>query len=179
MKEHDVYPSQWLSAGDIPEGGLVVTVRGVSLAEIGRDKESKPVLSFEELDKPLILNKTNWRNMSVLTKEDDSDNWASHKVELYATRVQFGGDEVDAVRIRQPKSKPAAAKPTDPKAIWGEFYRSLSLDEAEKTKTILGGSPSAWMTKAGKDVNACIAFVKQALNAGMEPASPPDDIPFD
>jgi hypothetical protein len=37
------------------------------------------------------------------------------------------------------------------------------------------------MYKAGKDINACIAFVKTAFKMGAAPvdAPPPDDIPFE
>lgn len=108
MKLHDVYPSQWLAASDV-EASLTVTVKGLTFAEVGRDKEQKPVLWFEEVEKGLILNKTNWNNMVLITKEDDSDDWVGHQVQLYSTKVQFGGEEVDAVRIRMVKN---AAKPS-------------------------------------------------------------------
>jgi len=171
MKEHDVYPSQWLSATDIPEGGLVVTVRGVSLAEVGRDKDSKPVLSFEELDKGLILNKTNWRNMVLLTGEADSDNWPGATVELYATRVQFGGDEVDAVRIRKPKSKPAGTAPAKPTISNGEtekwvaFVSSLTPEQRKAVAEALGGlTPRAWLTESKATVDQLIEHVRRELN---------------
>ena len=98
MKIHDVYPSQWLAAADV-EDCLTVTVKGLTFAEVGRDKEQKPVLWFEEVEKGLILNKTNWNNMVLITKEADSDDWVGHQVQLYSTKVQFGSDEVDAVKI--------------------------------------------------------------------------------
>lgn len=184
MKEHDVYPSQWLVASDFPEGGQIVTVSGVSLAEVGREKESKPVLSFQELDKGLILNKTNWRNMVNITKSDESDEWTGVKVELYGTKVQFGGEEVDAVRIRAPRIKPASAAPAPTgadavKAKWAEFYRTLKPDQAAKVTAILSGSPSAWLSKTGKSIEACIGFVKAALEMPLESDEPKDEIPFD
>ena len=106
MREHEALPSQWLTAADVPESGTVVTIAGVSLADVGRNKETKPILNTREFDKGVVLNKTNWRNLVNITKEEDSDGWFGKQVELYATKVEFQGEAVDAIRIRQVRTQP-------------------------------------------------------------------------
>lgn len=99
MKTSEAFPSKWMAAGDV-EPKLDVTIRGLTQEEVGRDKEIKAVLWFEEHEKGLILNKTNWVNLCKLCDSDDSDHWHGKRVQLYSTLVQFGGEEVSAVRVR-------------------------------------------------------------------------------
>jgi hypothetical protein len=109
--------------------------------------------------------------------------WIGNKVRLYSTKTRNPqGATVPCVRIMPATNGTAAGGPfiEGPKATWAKFY--LTLDDTQKANTnaILGGSPSQWMTKAGKDINACIAFVKAAFKIGAEPVAeaPKDDIPF-
>ena len=117
MKIHDAFPSRWLTAADV-EPSLDVTVRGVTVEEIGKDRETKPVVWFDETDKGLVCNKTNFVNLAKICGGDESDEWTGRTVQLYSTQVQFGGEEVAAVRVRQirapvamPTQRPAAAAP--------------------------------------------------------------------
>ena len=144
MKIHDVYPSQWLAAADV-EDCLTVTVKGLTFAEVGRDKEQKPVLWFEEVEKGLILNKTNWNNMVLITKEADSDDWVGHQVQLYSTKVQFGSDEVDAVRIRMVKNVRRPVQPDSASQPAGQTGRPAggAGTDSQKSAAPNGGNPGA------------------------------------
>jgi hypothetical protein len=67
MNLNDAYPSKYLKASDLPEeGSMAVTIEAIRLGEIGRDKETKPVLYFEETGTGLICNKTNARTIARL-----------------------------------------------------------------------------------------------------------------
>lgn len=65
MKTQDVFPSKYLKAEGLPED-VIVTITSVEMATLktkeGGD-EYKPVAFFDELDKGLILNKTNWSDV--------------------------------------------------------------------------------------------------------------------
>ncbi len=100
MKMDKVFPSQWLAAVDTGEHGIDVTVRGLTQEEVGQEREIKPVLWFEEEKKGLILNKTNWQNITKILGSEDSDDWKGKKIQLFTAAVQFGGKEVDAIRVR-------------------------------------------------------------------------------
>lgn len=82
----------------------VLTIKAINEEDILREngeKEIKPVLYFEEDIKPLILNKT---NMKAIEKANDTpylEEWEGCPVVLCVQKVSsFGGDIVDAVRIR-------------------------------------------------------------------------------
>jgi hypothetical protein len=116
-KLNDMFPSKWLKAADFDESGSVLTIDRLEEESIGQgsDKADKWVLYFKELDKGLVLNKTN-TNIIAALYGDDTDEWDGKLVTLYATEVQFQGDMVDAIRVRKkapkPKKATATTKPT-------------------------------------------------------------------
>jgi hypothetical protein len=68
------------------------------------------VLFFREEEKGLVLNKTNTTIIAKLYG-DDTDDWVGKPVTLYATEVQFQGDMVDAIRVRnKPPRQPRKEK---------------------------------------------------------------------
>ena len=103
-------------ASDFDESGLlkgldfemgseeVLTISEVTAEEIGDEKKTKPVLAFKEIDKKLVLNKT---NMSALVAAlgNDMHRWVGAKVVLYPAMVQFKDKMVQAVRLRMPGPK--------------------------------------------------------------------------
>lgn len=120
MTRNQVYPSRWLKAADLSPDGEQITIREVTVEEIGEEREKKPVMSFDELDKELVVNMTNWTSIEELTGENDSDKWAGHAIKLVRVRVPFGGKNVEAIRVEpaDPKprrSLPAKAKPAKAK----------------------------------------------------------------
>jgi hypothetical protein len=106
MKTNDVFPSRWLKAEDLDTGDVTVTIRQVKLEKFeqqGKADEQKPAAYFDELDKALILNKTNWKMLVDLTQEDESDNWVGHRITLTVVDVDAFGDIVHAIRIKKPE----------------------------------------------------------------------------
>lgn len=126
MKMSSAFPSKYLAAdADVPDfedGGLVVTISGAKLERVGmgNDAADKPVLYFEEIDKGLVLNKTNANVLTDLFGTDDTDEWEGRKVRLYAKDVEYQGKMVRGIRVhtRPPKAptekEAAAAKVTSP-----------------------------------------------------------------
>jgi hypothetical protein len=110
MTRDEVYPSRWLKAADISPEGEDVTMRKVTKEEIGEEREKKAIMSFDELDKELVVNKTNWDRIVELTGEHDSVKWAGHRIKLVRVRVPFGGKNVEAIRVE-------AADPPAPVAV--------------------------------------------------------------
>jgi hypothetical protein len=115
MKRDEVFPSRWLKAADLGHDGFDgnVTIKKVSWEEIGEEREEKAVVAFEEIDKELVLNVTNWDRIVELTGQDDSDNWAGYRIKLFRARVPCKGKTVDAIRIDPSdpdKPKPALKK---------------------------------------------------------------------
>jgi hypothetical protein len=117
MKISEIFQSKYLKAGDLPEeGSQVVTIEKIGLEEIGKDKETKIVLYFEELQQALICNKTNARTIARLMGSEDLDDWVGKTIRLYRTEVDFQGDMVEAVRVRSKPEKVVTKPVTKRKA---------------------------------------------------------------
>jgi hypothetical protein len=104
-KRDDVFPSKYLKASDLNGKPVVVTIKEASMEKLKNgngEEETKTVLYFEKAKKGLILNRTNWDKIADITGEDDSDNWPSHRVEMFPTTTEMKGKEVDCIRIRKP-----------------------------------------------------------------------------
>ena len=110
MNINDAFPSKYLKAGDLPdEGSQSVTIEKIALEEIGRDRETKPVIYFEEFNKALVCNKTNARTIARALGSEDFDDWIAQKINLYRAEVEFQGEMVEAIRVKV-RADPASLK---------------------------------------------------------------------
>jgi hypothetical protein len=82
-----------------------VTIRKVTVEEVGEERERKPVIAFDELQKELVVNVTNWNSIVEITGEEDSDNWSGRKIKLVRLRVPFGNKNVEAIRVEAADAK--------------------------------------------------------------------------
>jgi hypothetical protein len=175
------FPSKWLKAADVPPTGVDATITRVEQEEVdyGDGPKLAVNVTFAEMHKPLGLNATNWDSIESLHGKD-TDEWIGKKVRLYSTKTRNPqGATVPCVRIMPSVGNGTAAEVPGPKALWAKFYMTLTPEQQGNVNTILGGSPSSWMTKTGKDINTCIAFVKAAVSAAAETTDDgKDDIPF-
>jgi hypothetical protein len=112
MKAHDVFPSTWLAASDLGTARPTVTIERVDWATF-QDGTRKRAVYFAGKDKALTVNMTNWSMIAEVTGCDDDEEWPGHRIRLYATRVDFKGKMVDAIRVDKPAA--AAAAPTNGK----------------------------------------------------------------
>lgn len=112
-KLSELFPSAYLKADEIPEEGMVLTISEVEIKELGqgKDKETKPVVSFRELEKGLVCNKTNCNTIHKLTGSDDTDDWVGHKIKLITLEVDFQGTMTNAIRVSTKPVKTAPKKP--------------------------------------------------------------------
>jgi hypothetical protein len=104
-----VFQSKYLSANDIGDEPMLATVTGWDYATM-QDGAHKIALSFKEFDRPLVLNKTNARNIAQFCG-NDTDDWVGKQIVMVTTLVDYQGQSVDAIRVRAPKSKPPTARP--------------------------------------------------------------------
>ena len=91
----------------------MLTISEVEIKELGqgKDKETKPVVSFRELEKGLVCNKTNCNTIHKLTGSDDTDDWVGHKIKLITLEVDFQGTMTNAIRVSTKPVKTAPKKP--------------------------------------------------------------------
>jgi len=96
--------------------GILVTIRSVervNVAQEGAPEELKWSISFDEVEKPMVLNSTNGQIIAAICDNDESDNWTGHKIVLYHDpNIAFGGKLVGGIRARAPKTQPKPAPVT-------------------------------------------------------------------
>lgn len=83
------------------------------MGTIGDD--TKPIMKFYEHEQDLVLNKTN-ANTLIEAFGDESSAWTGRQVQMYSTKVQFGADMVDAIRLT-PVAATAPPTGTPPAAV--------------------------------------------------------------
>ncbi len=109
--------SNFLTRADVGQG-ILVTIRAIhqeNIAKTGAPEELKWVIEFEETEKPMVLNSTNGQLIAQITKSDETDDWAGHKVVLYDDpSVSYGGKLVGGIRVRAPRISKAAAAQVKP-----------------------------------------------------------------
>lgn len=115
--------TKFLSHTDISDvEDTVVTIKGYDRETMGQGTQQveKWVIYFRELKKGLGLNKTNGKILCHLFDSDDMDEWIGNKIALYVKDdVEFQGDIVSAIRIRNklPGKAAAQASTTKPSAL--------------------------------------------------------------
>lgn len=107
---NDAFPSKFLKASDLGGQEPIVTIDRVDFEAVGRSREMKAVVYFANKQKGLVLNKTNATKIATVTGTSMTEEWHGHRIRLFATETEFGGDTVDCIRV-----KPATnSKPMPP-----------------------------------------------------------------
>ncbi len=115
MRSNDVYPSKYLKAEEL-DADLTVTIDRVEVEELESNdgkKQNKPVAYFKEVDKGLIINKTNWAGIAK-QHGDESDDWVGKQITLTVMDVEAFGDIVSAIRVKTIRK---VVNPVKPKTI--------------------------------------------------------------
>jgi hypothetical protein len=81
----------------------------VTLEDVGDDQKSKPVMTFRNRSKGLVVNATNYDTIADVYG-DETSNWPGQSIELFPTKVDFKGKRTDAIRVRIPGAAPAPVK---------------------------------------------------------------------
>lgn len=108
MNIDQAFPSKYLKASDLPEeGSQAFKIEKIEIEEIGREKQSKPVIYFEDSDKAMVANKTNCNTIAKITGSRNFEDWTGTTIHLYRADVEFGGEMVESIRvkIKAPKGK--------------------------------------------------------------------------
>ena len=114
---NDLKKSNFLTRHDCGRG-ILVTIRGyeqINVSKEGAPEDLKWALTFNEAEKPLVLNSTNGQIIAGITKSEDFDGWIGQKIVLYdEPNISFGGKLVGGIRVRAPRNQPAPATKASP-----------------------------------------------------------------
>jgi hypothetical protein len=105
LKRNDIFPNRFLKPHDIPTDPLTVTISRVEMVDIIQPSTGQPAqrlsVFFDELDRPLVCNRTNFDAIAGLHGEE-TDNWRGTAIALFRTKTELGGDERDCIRVKSP-----------------------------------------------------------------------------
>jgi hypothetical protein len=102
-----LFPSKYLSAFDCKGADLTLTVTRIEKQELQLKrggKEVKPVLSFSESEKALVLNKTNAESIAVVLGSARAEDWIGKRITFFPTKTPVGREIVDCIRVREQKA---------------------------------------------------------------------------
>jgi hypothetical protein len=195
MRISEAFPSKYLE-GKTLDGDLSLTIKHVEMETVGQgdDVDTKPVVYFNEVNKGLILNKTNANTVSHL-HGDDTEDWIGKRITIFPTEVDFQGKQVMAIRVRLRApggTAPAPVSKLTPEVAkgqaWLRFKESNPGDKAigpkfaSAVKRYFNGAEPATLTAAQWQKFAADNFEKPLDEAAAEifqgEAMPVDDIPF-
>lgn len=88
---------------------LTLTIKSVSAKEVGEDREVKPVISFVEDARGLVLNSTKYKTLTDAHASAETEKWVGARVELFGEKVKFKRDMVDSVGLRVVVPAPTVA----------------------------------------------------------------------
>ena len=104
--------SRFLRAEDLTQD-KVLCIKSVKEELVGVNQQKKLVVWFTTESKGLVLNRTNNRTIRG-AYGDDVAGWAGKVIVLFRTKTDFGGELVDALRVRIQPPKQAKAAQTPP-----------------------------------------------------------------
>ena len=110
MQKNQALPSKYLNGSDVGAQLFKLVVKSIVMEKMENDGAMKPVMYFTNAQKGLVVNATNWDNMTTVYP-DDSDAWIGKTVEMYteATRTP-NGQPTRGVRIRPVAGPDTAAQ---------------------------------------------------------------------
>lgn len=103
----EAFPSKYISAADLKGGSALVSIERTEFELL--NNERKLICYFAGKQKGLVLNKTN-ANAIAGAFGDDTDHWVGGEVELFTIWTDYQGKQTEAVRVRIPARRPAAAQ---------------------------------------------------------------------
>ncbi len=99
MNTDQIYPSKYLKAGDVSETPQSFTIKSIEMEEVGREKQPRLVLYFQDEPKGFVCNKTNLNTIAKALGTKETDDWVGKAIKLYSTEVQFQDEMVEAIRV--------------------------------------------------------------------------------
>ncbi len=102
MRISEAFPSNFLKAQDLNGRTVKAVIAGVELQDVagqGNKNDHKPVVSFKDKSKGLVLNKTNSAILAE-TLGDETSTWTGKEIELICSQTQFQGRLVPCIRVR-------------------------------------------------------------------------------
>lgn len=108
MNVKSIFPSRWLSADDLGQRRVEVTIAGCSVEEVHNSrtntKEQKLAIAFERASKRLLVNKTQAFQIAEIAGSYETDDWAGKRISMRAGRARNGKPTIviEAAAVQPP-----------------------------------------------------------------------------
>lgn len=130
---NELRESKFLKKEDVGRGALL-TITGCvqeNVAQQGQPDEMKWCLTFQETEKPMVLNATNGAIIAGFLGSENTDDWVGRQIVLFDDpNVMFAGKRVGGIRARAPRNQVAGGtvqpRPVQPRPV--QPSRSLPSD---------------------------------------------------
>ena len=105
MNIDKAFPSKYLSAADLPDDGVTLTIHSVGMELIGEGSsaDNKAIVHFVEDrltgGKGMLLNRTNAKTITTLLGSRETDDWFGQKITIFPTQTEFKGESVPCIRV--------------------------------------------------------------------------------
>lgn len=102
MNIKEAFPSNYLSASDLPDEGVTLTIHNVSMEIVGDDNKAIVFFVEDKLTKKkgLLLNRTNAKTITGLLGSGETDDWFGQKITIFPTQTEFKGETVPCIRVK-------------------------------------------------------------------------------
>jgi hypothetical protein len=111
---NDLKKSKFLTQFDVDPAVLatITSYEQVNVAMEGAEPDERWTLSFNELEKPLVVNSTNGQIIAAIIGSGEFEDWIGLQIVLYRDpTIAFHGKIVGGIRVRAPKIQSAKANP--------------------------------------------------------------------
>lgn len=108
------FKGNFISAVEFAGKEPTLTIAGIKVVKVEDEKTKKDkdrlVIFFKETDRGWLPCKTNAICLAGIFGSNETDAWLGKRVTLYSTKVDFGKDKVDGIRVR---GSPSLSAPVD------------------------------------------------------------------
>jgi hypothetical protein len=122
MRKSEAYPSKYFRAADVEEGWcLPVEIEMARMETFKSDRggeSQKLVVYFRRVKSGLVCGPTVWDQIAETIGEEDTDDWAGHRIELFRDKTTMAGKTVPCIRVREADALPK--KPVKKPAVKAE-----------------------------------------------------------
>ena len=129
MNINDAFPSKYISAGDLHDQPVTVTISRCVFEKM-RDGKTVPVIYFQGTERGLALNKTNGMSVASL-HGPETNGWTGKKIQLYPTMTEWQGKPTTCIRIQAAGVQVTPQSPFPPVGpdINGELNDAADADQ--------------------------------------------------
>lgn len=101
----EIYGGKFMKAGDLQKPvRLTIKSARVELfpTREGEEPKQKVVLSFNDIEKEMVVNATNAARITDIAKTKVIEDWAGVSIMLVKDKVKFAGNLVDTIAVMAP-----------------------------------------------------------------------------